>query len=418
MSRHGEAVVDEELLERLPGAVRLRGRAAVRDRRWPGPSAPPRRPVAVAGRQSVPSRRRPSRAVIVTRSPAGKRGHRRGEDRRQGAGQLARPGAVRGQPGDGQQPQVLRPRLALADGRDPGAIGQPADRPPDARPRLDAVARRGRRGAARLRGPATALARHVAVEWAHDEVDEPVVDPRDGRRVARRARQRLEPEQGAGLAVLPGPRCDLRPRRQVRRQPDDLEPAVGVRDEDEPAVGQPADAALPGGAVADHPFRAVGDRHDRDPRGVAGGVRPIRGDRQPGPVRVTTRTPRRRCPTGDTARAGSGRGVAAGRPRRGTGASTTQAWAQPRRREMNARRRPSGDQRGADSPAGWWPSVTSRVPSASTIAIAPSRTNASRRPSGDQRGSETAFSDAVIWVAGPPRSGRMKSWRAPAASCV
>ena len=47
-----------------------------------------------------------------------------------------------------------------------------------------------------------------------------------------------------------------------------------------------------------------------------------------------------------------GRGSAAGRPRRGTGASMSQTCDQPRRRDRNARRRPSGDQRAARAPPG------------------------------------------------------------------
>ena len=47
-----------------------------------------------------------------------------------------------------------------------------------------------------------------------------------------------------------------------------------------------------------------------------------------------------------------GFGSVAGRPRRGTGASISQTWVQPRRRDRKARRWPSGDQRGARPPAG------------------------------------------------------------------
>ena len=100
-----------------------------------------------------------------------------------------------------------------------------------------------------------------------------------------RGRLRLETEQRARLAVLPGPGRDRRARRQVRRQVDDLEPAVRVRDEDEAAVGQPAHAALPVGAVTDPSFDPVGDRHDRDPRRVADRLFALPHDRQPGPVR-------------------------------------------------------------------------------------------------------------------------------------
>ena len=72
-----------------------------------------------------------------------------------------------------------------------------------------------------------------------------------------------------------------------------------------------------------------------------------------------------RAPSGDQAKAStsmpagrsarSARAAAArvaGRPRRGTGASISQTWVQPRRRDRNARRRPSGDQRGSRPPPG------------------------------------------------------------------
>ena len=78
---------------------------------------------------------------------------------------------------------------------------------------------------------------------------------------------------------------------------------------------------------------------------------------------------------------------------------------------------PSGDQRGNDMPV-ISVTTTSRLPSASTTRSCVSRTYASRRPSGDHCGSPTAFSDAVNWVGGPPRSGMRNSWRAPAASAV
>ena len=41
-----------------------------------------------------------------------------------------------------------------------------------------------------------------------------------------------------------------------------------------------------------------------------------------------------------------------------------------------------------------------------------------RRPSGDHWGSEAGLSEAVSWTGYPPRSDRVKTWRAPAASAV
>ena len=66
-------------------------------------------------------------------------------------------------------------------------------------------------------------------------------------------------------------------------------------------------------------------------------------------------------------------GSLAGRPRRGTGASMTQTCDQPRRREMNARRLPSGDQCGWRAPPGLATTRVDREPSASTTQSSSSR---------------------------------------------
>ena len=55
---------------------------------------------------------------------------------------------------------------------------------------------------------------------------------------------------------------------------------------------------------------------------------------------------------GVTGRGSGATNRAGGRPRRGSGASCSQTWLQPRRREMKASCRPSGAQRGARLPAG------------------------------------------------------------------
>ena len=114
--------------------------------------------------------------------------------------------------------------------------------------------------------------------------------------------------------------------------------------------------------------------------------------------------------------ASAGRGWLAGRPRCGSGASMSQTWLQPRRRERNAIRRPSGLQRGWLLPAGWALTSTWCEPSASMIHRARSRMNASRRPSADHCGSLTGLSEAVSWIVGPPRSDARNSCRAPPAS--
>ena len=123
-------------------------------------------------------------------------------------------------------------------------------------------------------------------------------------------------------------------------------------------------------------------------------------------------------PAAVKARGSGGRGSLAGRPRRGTGASMTQTCDQPRRRETNASRLPSGDQRGVFVPDGWPVTRASREPSASITQISSSRTKASRLPSGDHCGSLTSFSEAVSWVGYPPRRDSVNSCRLPPPSAV
>ena len=126
-----------------------------------------------------------------------------------------------------------------------------------------------------------------------------------------------------------------------------------------------------------------------------------------GPRRAMTAI---RAPSGDHSKASTsmpvsvrtvgrgGFGSVAGRPRRGTGASISQICDQPRRRDRNARRCPSGDQRGSRPAPGLPTTRVRRDPSASMTQISSSRTNARRRPSGDHCGSETGFSEAVSWL--------------------
>ena len=146
-----------------------------------------------------------------------------------------------------------------------------------------------------------------------------------------------------------------------------------------------------------------------------------------GPRRAMTAI---RAPSGDHSNASTsmpisvrtvgrgGFGSVAGRPRRGTGASISQICDQPRRRDRNARRCPSGDQRGSRPAPGLATTRVRRDPSASMTQISSSRTNARRRPSGDHCGSETGFSEAVSWLGYPPRNASVKSCRAPAVSAV
>ena len=218
-------------------------------------------------------------------------------------------------------------------------------------------------------------------------------------------------------AVLTFTRREHDPVTPVGRQPHDVEPAVGVGHEQDRPVRQPARERVEAGLAGDRPLAPVAtststicavSRSSRRRWAVTAICAPS-GDQ----ARDVTSTP-----AGVRARASGARGSFAGRPRRGTGASMTHTCDQPRRRETNASRFPSGDQRGALVPALCPVTFASRDPSASTTQISSSRTNARRRPSGDHCGSLTGSSEAVSWVGYPPRSGIVNSCRVPAASAV
>ena len=189
---------------------------------------------------------RPSRALTVTRSAVGTRlGDSAGaEDRRQRVGDLARPGIVRGDARNGEQPEVLRLRLAFADRRDPGAVGQPADRPPDAVPGIDpspAEAAETVRGVFGGRprprfGGAPAASSPTSRSWRPSWTS--------------MWTNRLPSGEGSGAEPTPPPGspCSRSPLGQddpivaIGGQPDDLEPAVGIGHEEQRPVGQPAGA--------------------------------------------------------------------------------------------------------------------------------------------------------------------------------
>ena len=175
----GEPFTGQQQLERLERAVRLPGRATMRvdDRRHPAAAALARRASRAPQRALDPQAvARRERDPLPDRNPPGR--ERAGQHRGPRIGDLAGPSAIGRDAGDRQQPQILGPRLALADGGDPRAVGQPADRTPDAVPRGDAVGVGRRLDRARtLRRPATpALRWRAAAAASHDEIDEPVVD--------------------------------------------------------------------------------------------------------------------------------------------------------------------------------------------------------------------------------------------------
>ena len=145
-------------------------------------------------------------------------------------------------------------------------------------------------------------------------------------------------------AVLAFTRREHDPVTSVGRQPHDVGPAVGVGYEQDRTVGQPTRERVEARSHRQPSLGAGGDVDDDDlsrfevveaTLGGDGNLRPVG---RPGQGRDVDA-----C-RGEGARLGT-RGSFAGRPRRGTGASMTHTCDQPRRRETNASRFPSGDQR-------------------------------------------------------------------------
>ena len=241
----GEPLAHEDLLERQPRPEACQVGSAVRidDRRDP-------RAAALAGRRGrphrLPSIRRPSRALKTTRS-AGTRERRRTEDRGQVRSRW-RGRAPSAPPGHRQQPEVLRPALALADRRDPRAVGQSSRRLARRRPWVyDPAAPAATAGRGSLRRPAAAALRRRPRQRGDDEIADAVLDlDVDEPRAVRRRRAARSRTAAGRLAVLARAGRERRPVAASRRiDPDDLEPAVGVGHEEQVAVGQPARARIP-----------------------------------------------------------------------------------------------------------------------------------------------------------------------------
>ena len=264
--QEGEALARQQQLERLEAAVGLPGRSAVRVDDGRDPLA-----AALPGRGA-----RPPQGAFDAQAVAGldgdplagghaARGQAGREDGGAGIGDLARAGAVGGHARDGQQPQVLRPGLALADRRDPGAVGQPADGPPDAVPRRDPLGLRGRGDGARGLGrpSAATLGLRGLAQAAHDQVDQAVVDLDVDDAAAIRRRQRGVPVAPRRLAVLALAVGEDDAVTAIRGAAHDLEPPVGVGHVDQRPVGQPLRAGVVA-ALARHDLALAGrDVDDR-----------------------------------------------------------------------------------------------------------------------------------------------------------
>ena len=364
---------------------------------------PPRLPVAPAGRQSVPSTResvaRRERDPLGRGTRAGRQ--RRAEHGRHRIGHLARPRVRPGRrPGRAAAtgPAARISRSPIAATQAPSA-SQPTARQTPSHGLIRLPVGRRADGPGRLRrAAAAALGRLRPAELADEQVLQAVVDLDVDEPAAVRRRQRSVTGAAAGFAVLALPGGQDDPIVPVGGQPDDLEPAVRVRHEQQRAIGQPARRR----------HRRCARRRRPASRRVATSTsaiwevsrsvlalamiairravgRPLEGvDVDPGlgqdgrPRRLAARSPAGRGagPARRSARPGSSRDVATGRRAGG-------------RRATSAAR----DRRPA------WPTTrVRRDPSASTTQISSSRTNARRRPSGDHCGSETGFSEAVSWV--------------------
>ena len=281
-----EALRDEEMLEGHERAELLAGRAAVRPDHRRDPACP-----ALAGR----ARRPPQRALEgepVARleldpfghgRPAG--GQCRPEHGRHRIGHLSRPRPIGRDAGNGQQPQVLRRGIALADRGDPGPVREPADGPPHAVPRIDPAARRGRADRAGLLRRATPapLGRLRPAELADEQVLQAVVDLDVDEPAAVRRRQGNVAGAAARLAVLALPGGQDDPIVPVGGQPDDLEPAVCIRHEQERAIGHPLGADVAAALAGDDPRRTGRDVDQRDLGGLEV-LLALAHDRDPGAI--------------------------------------------------------------------------------------------------------------------------------------
>ena len=275
-----EALVDEQLLERDERPVGLPRRAAVRDRRSPGPGARRARPVALGGP--------PERALDSEPVAGGER------EPLAGAGAAGRPAAApstagidvvtwRGREPAGrdarhrQQPQVLRPRSSLSPTAATHApSGGPADGPPDARPGLTTWPSAAATSGGRFFGgrPRPRLGGVTDSIGATTEVDEAVVDvdvdePRSVRRGQRREPQRPDGRR-APAARSSGPRA--RGRRPRGGSPGTSRRRRSRRAGRRPRAARgPAAHSIPPPATLARPARDVDEVDRAGDRGPAPG---------------------------------------------------------------------------------------------------------------------------------------------------
>ena len=326
-----------------------------------GTLRPPRLPVAVL---RAPERALDAEAVAcLDDDPLGGRdagrAERRAEDGRHGIGDLARPARRPGRrPGRGAATGPgARSRARRSAATQAPSASQPTDSP-DAVPRVDPAAGGGRRdGPRRLRWPAAAaLRRGARGELADEQVLEPVVDldVDEAAAVGRGQRRGADPTAWLAVLALAGGQHD--PVVAVGGQADDLEPAVGIRHEQQRSVGKPAGTDVDAPLAGHDPGRAGRDVDDGDLRGLAD-VRPALGhDRDPARRRAPTRRRRRRR----RSRSGRSGGAASARWPGGRGAGPGHRSARSASSRGGATGTPAGGRRATSAGRGRRPACRPR----------------------------------------------------------
>ena len=191
---------------------------------------------------------------------------RDGNGGRQRAGQAARPGPSAFIHGDREDPEVLRFPLARADGQDRAPVGQPGDGAPDPVEGVDPNPRpRGALLRTPLRWPARAATDGSrSRQRCHDQVGEAVAEHRVDETGAIWRREGRHSEAIEIVTVIDRAGREGRPIAPTEGHPDNLEPAVAVRCDQQPAaVGKPARARLPRPCTGHDALVAAGHVDDR-----------------------------------------------------------------------------------------------------------------------------------------------------------
>ena len=340
----GEALADEDLLERQPVAVALAtsdrraarrrsGHGSRRASRW-------RRP----GRNRLPSTRRPSRAVSWTRWASANRAGRRTAGSESVTRRGRAPSGAAPRTGSSQRSgerRSLSPRatIIVPSALQPTARQTPGHGFTTTRSTSGAGAGRGcfggrprgrRAGGAAERGATT---RSVTPSWISTWTKRPPSGATSG--------TNPKSDEGSPCSIAPAVRklrsCRVGSSRTTWNQPSASE--IRVRPPSGSQRGPHSQASPAGIRRSSPPTMSTTETSDlqaRSSRWAAKAIRPPSGDQSNSSTS---------SPAGVIATGSAGRGWAAGRPRRGTGASIRQSCDQPRRRDTKASWSPSGDQR-------------------------------------------------------------------------